>query len=147
MITWIKNNRLEFILILLILLIAAFLRFYRLPEYMTFLGDEGRDAIVIKEILVDHDFPLLGPVTSIGNMYLGPLYYYMMAVPMAIFWLNPVAAAGMVAIITTAAVGLIYYLGKSWFGFWAGVLSSFLYAISPVNINYGRSSWNPNPAP
>ena len=130
-----------------ILAIAFFLRIYKIDQYMSFLGDEGRDALVIKRILIEHHPPLLGPGTSIGNMYLGPLYYYMMAIPMAIFWLNPVAAAGMVAIITTAAVGLIYYLGKSWFGFWAGVLSSFLYAISPVNINYGRSSWNPNPAP
>ena len=144
---WIKTNRVEFIILLAILILASFLRFYRLPEYMTFLGDEGRDAIVIKEILVDHDFPLLGPVTSIGNMYLGPLYYYMMAVPMAIFWLNPAAAAGMVAVIGILTVFLIYYLGSSWFGKWSGLIAAYLYAISPVTIFYSRSSWNPNPAP
>lgn len=144
---WIKKNRLEFFLIVAILLAALFLRIYRLPEYMTFLGDEGRDALMIKRILVDGDIPLLGPPTSVGNIYLGPLYYYLMAIPMAIFWLNPVAAAAQVAIIGVLTVGLIYYLSRQWFGKWAAFTSAVLYAISPVNIIYSRSSWNPNPAP
>lgn len=114
---------------------------------MTFLGDEGRDALVIKKILVEGDYPLLGPPTSVGNMYLGPLYYYMMSVPMAIFWLNPIAAAGVVALIGTLTVVLIYYLARVWFGFLPAVLASITYSISPVNIIYSKSSWNPNPAP
>ncbi len=144
---WEFLDRRKFLVLILILSLAAFLRFYKIDQYMAFLGDEGRDALMIKRILTTWDIPLLGPATSIGNMYLGPLYYYMMSVPMVIFWLNPVAAAGMVGLIGVTTVWLIYYLGKSWFGFWAGVLSSFLYAISPVTIVYGRSSWNPNPAP
>lgn len=144
---WIKHNRLELVVLLIILAIAAFLRFYRLPEYMTFLGDEGRDALMIKRILVEHDLPLLGPPTSIGNIYLGPLYYYMMAVAMAVWWLNPVAAAAMVAFIGVVAVGLVYYLAREWFGQVSAALAATLYAISPVNIIYSRSSWNPNPAP
>lgn len=144
---WIKDNKIEFFIILLILLTAAFFRFYRLSEYMTFLGDEGRDALVIKKILTQFDFPLLGPATSVGNMYLGPLYYYMMTIPMAIFWLNPVAAAGMVALIGTLTVGIIYYLSRKWFGVTSAVIASTLYSLSSVNIYYSHSSWNPNPAP
>jgi len=120
---------------------------YRIDEYMTFLGDEGRDALIVKKILVNYDFPLLGAPTSVGNMYNGPLYYYMMAVAMAVWWMNPVAAALMVAIVGTAAVGLVYYLGREWFGKVAAIVSATLYALSPVNIIYSRSSWNPNPAP
>ena len=97
MVGWISKNRFEFIFLSLIILLAAFLRFYRLSEYMTFLGDEGRDALIVKDILYGVNFPLIGPPTSVGNMYLGPLYYYMIAVPMGIFWLNPVAAAGKVS--------------------------------------------------
>lgn len=143
----VKQGRHLFVLLLLILILATFLRFYRLSEYMTFLGDEGRDALVIKSILLDHHIPLIGPPTSIGNIYLGPLYYYMMAIPMMIFWLNPVAAAGMNAFIGVLTVFLIYFLSKRLFNKEAGLLASFLYAVSPVNIIYSRSSWNPNPAP
>lgn len=142
-----KNYKGLFILLLGVLALAAFLRFYKLSEYMTFLGDEGRDAIVIKNMLTEHHFPLIGPPTSVGNIYLGPLYYYMMAPPMIIFNLNPAAAAGMNAAIGVLVVGLIYYFGKVWFGRAAGIVAAYLYAISPVAIIYSRSSWNPNPAP
>lgn len=142
-----KSSRLEFVILTVILSVAAFLRFYKLPQYMSFLGDEGRDALMVKSILTTFDLPFIGPPTSIGDMYLGPLYYYMMSIPMTIFWLNPVAAAGMVAVIGVATVGLIYYLSREWFGKEAAIVSSTLYAISPVTIFYSRSSWNPNPTP
>lgn len=142
-----KDQKILFLLLLGVLALATFFRFYKLSEYMTFLGDEGRDAIVIKNMLVDYHFPLIGPPTSIGNIYLGPLYYYMMAIPMAIFWLNPVAAAGMNALIGVLTVALIYYLGRVWFSRMSGLIASFLYAISPVTIIYSRSSWNPNSTP
>lgn len=144
---WIKKNKTEFIIVLLIISITALLRLYRIDEYMTFRGDEGRDALVMRKILINYDFPLLGPPTSIGNMYLGPLYYYMIAIPMFIFWLNPVAAAVLVALIGTATVFLIYYLTRVWFGMKSAIIASVLYSFSPVNIIYSHSSWNPNPAP
>ncbi|MFH0937196.1 MAG: glycosyltransferase family 39 protein [Candidatus Daviesbacteria bacterium] len=144
---WIKENKTEVLIILLIILLASFLRFYRLSEYMTFLGDEGRDALMIQRILVEHDLPLVGPPSSVGNIYLGPLYYYMMIIPMAIFWLNPVAATGMVAVLGVAAVILLYFLARRWFGFIPAIFAATLYAISPVTIIYSRSSWNPNPTP
>lgn len=53
----------------------------------------------------------------------------------------------MVAIIGVASVALIYYLGRQWFGKLPAILAATLYALSPVNIIYSRSSWNPNPAP
>jgi asparagine N-glycosylation enzyme membrane subunit Stt3 len=66
---------------------------------------------------------------------------------MAVWWLNPMAAAIMVALIGTISVGLIYYFARQWFGKIPAFIAAFLYAISPVNIIYSRSSWNPNPAP
>ena len=142
-----KDSKTLFVAFIAILLLASFLRFYKLGEYMTFLGDEGRDAIVVRNMLVDHHFPLIGPPTSVGNIYLGPLYYYMMAAPMTIFWLNPAAAAGMNAFLGVVTVAFIYYLGKIWFNRTAALFGAYLYAISPVTITYSRSSWNPNPAP
>lgn len=143
----IKEEKRYFFVLIAILSIGAFLRFYRLPEYMTFLGDEGRDALIIRSLLLDFNLPFIGPPTSVGNIYLGPLYYYMMGVTMAIFGLNPIAAAGMVAFIGVLTILIIYYLTKTWFGRLAGLVAAFLYAISPVTIIYSRSSWNPNPAP
>lgn len=142
-----KDQKFFFILLISILALAAFLRFYKIDQYMLFLGDEGRDALIVREMVEGRHFPLIGPPTSVGNIYLGPLYYYMMMVPMFLFYLSPVAASAMNALIGVLTVLLVYYLAKEWFGRGAALISSFLYAISPITINYSKFSWNPNPAP
>lgn len=142
-----KKEKGLFLLLVVILIFASLTRFYRISEYMTFLGDEGRDAIIVKEMVDIYHFPLIGPPTSIGNIYLGPLYYYMMFAAMAPFSLNPVAAAYMNAIIGVLTVGLVYLSGKLLFSKKSGLLAAFFYSISPVTIIYSKTSWNPNPAP
>ena len=142
-----KDQKILFLALLLTLTLAAFLRLYKIDQYMIFLGDEGRDAIIVKEMIVNFNLPAIGPPTSVGDIYLGPLYYYMMFIPMALTNLNPTSASVMVAAIGVATVFLIYYLGKVWFGRLAGLISAFLYAISPITINYSNFSWNPNPTP
>lgn len=144
---WISVNRKEFIILLLILVLGAFLRLYRISDYMTFLGDEGRDAIVIKRLLLDFDPVLVGPGTSIGNMYLGPLYYYIIAPSMLLSGISPVGPSVFVALMGVATIFAVWFIGREWFGKWAGAFASYLYAISPVVIIYSRSSWNPNIMP
>lgn len=141
-----KLQQKELIAILILFLISAFFRFYRISEYMTFLGDEGRDALVVKDLLISHNIPFIGPTMSVGNIYLGPLYYYMMAFSMAI-WFSPVSAAVMVGVISLITIGLIYYLTRRWFGVVPAFIASTLYSLSPANIIHSHSSWNPNPAP
>ncbi len=142
-----KEQKKYFIAFLGVLFLALFFRLYKIDQYMIFLGDEGRDAQVIKAMVDVGHFPLIGPPTSVGNIYLGPLYYYMMLIPMLLFGLSPVAPSIMVAVIGVLTVALIYYLGKNWFNRKAALISSFLYAISPVSIAYSNFSWNPNPLP
>lgn len=130
-----------------ILLIGAFLRLFRINEYMTFLGDEGRDAIVVRNLIVKLDPILIGPGTSVGGMYLGPLYYYFMAPFMILSRLSPVGPAVGVALLGVLTIYLVYLTSKEWFGQKAAVVASLFYAISPTVIVYSRSSWNPNIMP
>lgn len=136
----------ELILIVSTIIIAAILRLYKISEYMTFLGDEGRDVMVAKGIL-EGDLTLLGPRASAGDFFLGPIYYYMIAPFLWLTRLDPVGPAIMVALIGVATVFLVYFAGKKFFGTKAGLIAAILYAISPLVIAYSRSSWNPNPMP
>src|SRR3989344_4403011 len=104
-----------------ILILASFLRLNKISDYITFLGDEGRDVLVVREILKG-DLTLLGPRASAADFYLGPIYYYFMA-PFFFF---------------------IFKIGKEFFGDFAGLLAAALYAVSPLVIIHSRSSWNPN---
>jgi 4-amino-4-deoxy-L-arabinose transferase-like glycosyltransferase len=132
--------------IIVILLLAAFLRLYRIQDYMTFLGDEGRDVLVAYNILHGH-LTLLGPTSSVGGFFLGPIYYYFMAPFLLLFNYSPVGPAVMVALFGVATVWLIYKFCSDLFNQKTGVIAAVLYAVSPLVITYSRSSWNPNPLP
>jgi len=144
---WIRDNRWEAALLFVALLVAAFLRLYRIGEYMTFLGDEGRDAIIVRRLLVDFDPILIGPGTSIGNMYLGPLYYYLIAPSLLLANFSPVGPSVFIALLGVATCFFVWYVAREWFGKIAAIVALIFYAISPVVIIYSRSSWNPNIMP
>jgi 4-amino-4-deoxy-L-arabinose transferase-like glycosyltransferase len=144
---WIKTHKIETTLLVGILILASCLRLYRIAEYMTFLGDEGRDAIIVRNLLVHADPILIGPGTSIGNMYLGPLYYYLIAPFLFLANFSPAGPSIMIALFGIATVFLVWKMGREWFGPIAGFVTAFFFAIAPVIIIYNRSSWNPNIMP
>ncbi|MBI2066228.1 glycosyltransferase family 39 protein [Candidatus Woesebacteria bacterium] len=144
---WVRQNPKEAIILGVILLFAAFLRLYRISEYMTFLGDEGRDAIIVRRLLVNFDPILIGPGTSIGNMYLGPLYYYLMAPALFLANYSPVGPSVQIALLGVGTTFFIWYIARVWFGKTAGIIAALFYALAPTVIIYSRSSWNPNIMP
>jgi len=131
----------------LILVVGAFLRLYKIDQYMTFLGDEGRDVIIVSRFIKHFDLMLVGPGTSVGNMYLGPLYYYLMVPALFLAGFSPVGPAVQIAILGVATIALIWWMGRQWWGKTAGLVAAALYAVAPTVIIFSRSSWNPNIIP
>lgn len=140
-----KNYQL--ILLIFVLSIAIFFRFWQIRDYVVFLGDEGRDMIVMRDIFVDKRLPFLGPTASVGGFYLGPIYYWMAAPFLYLADFDPVGPAYFVAIIGVLTVFLLYKFLKEAVGYWPAMLASLLYATAPLVVRYSRSSWNPNPLP
>jgi 4-amino-4-deoxy-L-arabinose transferase-like glycosyltransferase len=137
---WVRENPTQALLLIIILLVGAFLRLYKIDQYMTFLGDEGRDVIVVRRLLVNFDIILVGPGTSIGNMYLGPLYYYMMAPALLLANFSPVGPAAMIALLGVATIFFVWFIAREWFGSVAAIVAASLYTVSPTVITYSRSS-------
>ncbi|HVZ12337.1 MAG TPA: glycosyltransferase family 39 protein [Patescibacteria group bacterium] len=129
-----------------IILIAAFFRIYKIQDYLTFLGDEGRDVLIVRDILHGH-LTFLGPRASAADFFTGPIYYYMMAPFLLLSNYNPTGPAIMIALLSVATVFLIYKFGREWIGLKGALFAALLYSISPLVIEYSRSSWNPNPMP
>ncbi len=142
----IKKNA-PWLILISILILGAFLRLYRISDYMLFLGDEGRDVLIVKRMLVDHKLTLLGPTTSVGAMFLGPIYYYFMAPFLWLSGFDPVGPAIMVALFSLGTMLLIYKLSLDFFDQKMGLIAALLYAVSPLVITYSHSSWNPNTLP
>jgi 4-amino-4-deoxy-L-arabinose transferase-like glycosyltransferase len=131
-------------ILIFIILLASFLRLYRIGDYMEFLGDQSRDILIIRDFLKNGNLFFIGPQTSIGNMYLGPFFYYLISPALLLSNYNPIGPSVFVALINIFTVYLVYFVGKKWFNQSAGYISAFLFAVSPVAIRYSNFIWNPN---
>jgi hypothetical protein len=139
-----KKHPYTLAMLLLLFVAGIFLRLYRLPEYVTFLGDQGRDAIIIKRLITLEDLPAIGAPSSVGGMFLGPLYYYYIAPFLPLFGFNPVGLAYGVAITSIVAIFAIFFIVKKEINLKTATFFLILLTFSGVNILLSRFSWNPN---
>ena len=144
---YLKSKPWHWYLAVVITLIAGFLRFYKIPETVMFLGDQGRDALIVANIFKELDPVLIGPVTSVGNMYLGPLYYYIMLPFLWLSYPSPLGPVYAVAFFSTLTVFIAYLVGRKMFSPITGLLAAFFIAFSASAVDLSRFSWNPNLAP
>lgn len=142
-----SHHKLYLGLLVIIMVVASFVRLWRIPETLQFLGDQGRDAIIVSRIFKEADLVFIGPVTSVGNMYLGPLYYYFMLPFLWLSYPSPLGPVYAVACLGILTVFLMYALGKRMLNREVALLAAALMAISKTVATNTRFSWNPNPAP
>lgn len=124
-----------------------FLRLYKLGEFVTFLGDQGRDAVIIKRIITFEHFPAIGPISSIGHVFLGPFYYYLMAPFLALFQFNPIGLAYGSAFFSILGLIGAYLIIKHEVGKSISIFFLFLLVFSYTQVDFARFSWNPNLLP
>lgn len=127
--------------------IGAFFRLFNLAESLQFLGDQGRDVLIVARIFKELDPVFIGPVTSVGNMYLGPLYYYFMLPWLWLTYPSPLGPQYAIAVLGIITNWLVWVLGKRMVGEKAAAIATVLYAFSHTVVEYTRFSWNPNPIP
>ncbi len=142
-----KQVKLENLFLILILCVAIFLRFYNLKNTMMFQGDQGRDAMVVANIFKNLDPVFIGPVTSIGNMYLGPFYYYFMLPFLFLSYPSPIGPVYAVAGLSVLTVLLLFKITQKVFDQKTAYLATIFFTFSAGVVNLARFSWNPNPAP
>jgi len=112
-----------------------------------FLGDQGRDALIVKKIALLQNFPAIGPPSSIGEVFLGPFYYYLVSPFLLLARLNPVGLAIGVAILSAAGIYFAYYIVKKSLSDRTALFFFFLATFSFELVRISRFSWNPNLLP
>jgi 4-amino-4-deoxy-L-arabinose transferase-like glycosyltransferase len=127
----IRKNKFEYGVVFVILVLAFFMRVYRLDQLLGFYFDQGRDALVIWDLWHKGKLFLIGPVTGLAGIFLGPFFYYLIAPFYLIGGGNPVYPAIFLAFTSTLALFFLYLLGKKMqsrmTGFIALVIGSFSY--------------------
>ncbi len=138
--------KLRYLLLILLLWSAEFLRLYRIDDFTQFRGDQGVAGVVIYDALKNHTLPLTGPTVSTGELP-GPAYYYLIALPLILSNFNPLVPAILFAVMGVVTVLLLYYVGRRMFGVVPGFVIASLYAISPAIVEQNRNMWNPTAIP
>lgn len=140
----IKKDK-RWIILTIMFFFFVFLRFYQIDSKSIFMYDQVDSAWAAKGILVDHNFPLIGPANKLGSgLFVGPLYYYLISSFYFLTNLDPIAAplfAGFTAILTFFT---IFYITKKIFSFNIALIAIGLYAVSFHAIESDRVQWEIN---
>lgn len=141
-----KNKGLT-ILWMLIFLVLIFLRAYDFERNVMFIGDQGRDALVIYDIMTFNKFTLIGAPSSIGMVFLGPFYYYLIAPFLPLFGWNPAGLAFGVLLFSIIGSLIAVRITYKELGMTAAIVFALFLAGSFSLIDFARFSWNPNLLP
>ncbi len=99
-----KVQRSDILILLIIAVVAFYLRSQNFSQSIAFDSDFGRDSLFALRIMRG-DFTLLGPQASVGGFYLAPLYFYEIAAIYSVVGLHPPAM-----IVTFIAMGVLTVL-------------------------------------
>jgi 4-amino-4-deoxy-L-arabinose transferase-like glycosyltransferase len=142
------KHKLTGVLLLLIILIAAYLRFDGIFKGLfAFTYDVGRDMLAVSSILTTHKISLIGFTTGLPGVFYGPWWYLMLLPLFVISGGNPQGVALCMAIIGILTVFLAYLFGKKLGGTFLGLTFASLVSVSPFLISLSVQIWNPNVAP
>ncbi|MBN1169253.1 glycosyltransferase family 39 protein [Candidatus Woesebacteria bacterium] len=139
------GHRYIYLILSSVLLLVFFTRIYRLNDLLMFNFDQGRDALVIWDLWHKGDFFLIGPVTGLKGIFLGPFYYYLIAPFYLLGGGNPLIPAYFLVTLSVVAVFMMYFLGKKMHSNAAGIIAAILGGFSSYIFNHSRWLSNPNP--
>jgi len=144
-----KYSRNKFIFSILVLTIIVIGVLLRAQETITnnflFLIDQGRDMLAVKNIVFNHHLTLIGPYTSLGGVFQGPIWYYLLAIPTFILNGDPLGGEILMLIISISTILLAFYFMYILFGKKAAIITLFLFAVSPEAVAAATYVWNPHP--
>ena len=133
------------IFVAVLLLFAFFLRVYRVNEILGFYYDQGRDGLIIWDLIYKGKFFLIGPTTGIAGIFRGPFYYYLIAPFYLLGGGDPAYPAVFLAALSVAAIWILYHVASKYLDKPTAVLVTLISSFSFYIVMAGR--WLSNPTP
>lgn len=134
--TWLKENRWELLIVALITLGAAVLRFIQLGQLPRVIdGDEG---LIGQFIVAAKGNPLANPWSLFANI--GGFYRHSIGLVIQLFGQTPFALRLLPAIGGTLAIPALYLLARHLFGRRIAVFAAILLAVSHAHVHFSRTT-------
>lgn len=132
-----KTGRWEWIAIIFILVIAAWLRLAHF-DLLEFQRDEAA-AVKLALDFLQGKIPGAGLVSSVGVSN-PPLFIYLIT-PIFALSANPAIVSGGIALLGIVAVAVCWHVGRTYYGAVAGLVAAAMFAASPWAVLYSRKIW------
>ncbi len=133
----------KFVPIILVVLLALFLRLYKLETRTPFDADQEEIAGRAKDLLSGHPV-LLGPKTSLGGYSIGPGFTYLWGLSAIFTNGNPIAGAYTSVFLGAGFIFLIYFFTRKFYSEKTALILSLLSTISLTLITWDQSPWAPS---
>jgi len=135
--------RKTYLLLILIIAISAFLRFYRLSDVYVFnLDEEYQAAYAWLQVLDPHPI-WIGLIAAGLEFYVGPYLVYLTAIFLAISQGDPLITAYFASFLGVITTAIIFFVGNKIYNLTTGVVASLLYATLPLFVFFDQKYWNP----
>lgn len=132
------KKRPHLLILIFIFAIAFFFRTYAVVNRFHYDHDGDLTAWIVKDIVVNQHFRLLGQQTTAMGIFIGPLYYYSLIPFFLLFNMDPVGAVIPITMIGILTVISYYFVFTKLFNTKVGLIGSFIYAVSLYAIEFDK---------
>lgn len=141
MLIFIKKNK-AYLIFACIIILAAFLRFYRLNEVYVFNFDEEYQATYAWTLVKHFHRIWIGVSSSFLDFYPGPYFTYFTALLLGISKGDPMMGANFAAFLGVITTTAFFFIGWKIFNLTTAIVSSLLYATLPLFVFFDQKYWN-----
>ena len=125
-------------ILVLILGIGIFLRLYKGKEMFAYNHDQDLAGWIIKDVVVNHHFRLIGQLTSTPGIFIGPYFYYLLIPFYLLFKMDPFGGFYLVVLIGMFTVWSFYFVLSKIFNKNTGLIGAFIYSVSIYTVMNDR---------
>ncbi len=133
-----NKNKLWFFLLILILIVGAYLRFYNFQSRISLSADSARDAFVALEGTRLLQFPIVGPFTSVAPVVSSPWYWIQLIIAEGVLG-TPYAPWILIAIYSFLTIIVMYKIGILLENRWLGLVAAITASLSPQLISDAKA--------
>lgn len=132
------KKRPHFLILGLILLIGLFFRSYKIIERFEFAHDGDLYSWIVKDIVVNHHFRLIGQLTSAPGIFIGGLFYYLLIPFFLLSNMDSVGVSLLGIIVGIFTILSYYFVLSKLFNKAAGISVAFLHSVLITTVGFDQ---------
>ncbi len=128
----------QLLILLAILAVGTFFRTFDIIGRFDFAHDGDLYSWIVKDIVINHHFRLIGQLTSAPGIFIGPVFYYLLIPYFLIFNMDPIAGVALAITVSLLTLISFYFVFTTLFNKTIGLIVTFLDATLLYFVQYDR---------